>query len=46
MKDITKKEIVASLSKSWVKAQKKRCHKIRRQHDRKVCTDSYKEVGA
>ena len=34
MKDVTKKETVASTSRSWKKAQKKRCHKIRRLVDK------------
>lgn len=38
MKDVTKKEIVASTSRSWKKAQKKRCHKIRRQADKQSCS--------
>ena len=36
MKDVTKKEIVSSTSRSWKKAQKNRCHKIRRQADKKA----------
>lgn len=36
MKDCTKKEIVSSTSKSWKKAQKRRCCKIRRQNDKKI----------
>ncbi len=34
MKDVTKKEIVSSTSRAWKKAQKKRCHTIRRQADK------------